>query len=184
MRVCKIAQKRAWQPTPVFLPGESHVQRNLVGYIPQGGQDLDMTEAVQHADASVYPPVGLIQPQKWHLPLPHGWWATAEILCWSGRSFPPAGDHCLVESKLQPESHYFPSVAYGLETYLSAEIITHRKQILCLSFFNHASETCIVFCQLSEFLGRDPLVKKTVSQTATMNHDVHKLDFQRCFLPC
>ena len=24
--------RRAWQPTPVFLPGESHGQRNLVGY--------------------------------------------------------------------------------------------------------------------------------------------------------
>ena len=24
--------KRKWQPTPVFLPGESHGQSNLVGY--------------------------------------------------------------------------------------------------------------------------------------------------------
>ena len=27
---------RAWQPTPVFLPGESHGQRSLVGYSPWG----------------------------------------------------------------------------------------------------------------------------------------------------
>ena len=27
--------KRAWQPTPVFLPGEIHRQRSLVGYSPQ-----------------------------------------------------------------------------------------------------------------------------------------------------
>jgi len=26
------AWRRAWQPTPVFLPGESHGQRSLVGY--------------------------------------------------------------------------------------------------------------------------------------------------------
>ena len=26
--------RRKWQPTPVFLPGESHGQRNLVGYRP------------------------------------------------------------------------------------------------------------------------------------------------------
>jgi len=26
--------RRAWQPTPVFLPGESHGQRSLVGYSP------------------------------------------------------------------------------------------------------------------------------------------------------
>jgi len=26
--------RRGWQPTPVFLPGESHGQRSLVGYSP------------------------------------------------------------------------------------------------------------------------------------------------------
>ena len=26
--------RRAWQPTPVFLPGESHGQRSLVGHTP------------------------------------------------------------------------------------------------------------------------------------------------------
>ena len=29
--VRKIPWRRAWQPTPVFLPGESHGQRSLVG---------------------------------------------------------------------------------------------------------------------------------------------------------
>ena len=29
---------RAWQLTPVFMPGESHGQRSLVGYGPQGSQ--------------------------------------------------------------------------------------------------------------------------------------------------
>ena len=28
--------RRAWQPTPVFLPRESHGQRSLEGYSPQG----------------------------------------------------------------------------------------------------------------------------------------------------
>ena len=28
----KIPWRRAWQPTPAFLPGESHGQRSLVGY--------------------------------------------------------------------------------------------------------------------------------------------------------
>ena len=32
----KIPWRRAWQPTPVFLPGESHGQRSLVGYHPRG----------------------------------------------------------------------------------------------------------------------------------------------------
>ena len=32
--VGKIPWRRAWQPTPVFLPGESHGQSNLEGYNP------------------------------------------------------------------------------------------------------------------------------------------------------
>ena len=35
--------------TPVFLPGESHGQRSLAGYSPQGCKELDMTEATEHA---------------------------------------------------------------------------------------------------------------------------------------
>jgi len=36
--------RRKWEPTPVFLPGESHGQRSLVGYSPWGREELDMTE--------------------------------------------------------------------------------------------------------------------------------------------
>ena len=36
--------RRKWQPTPVFLPGESHGQRNLAGYSPWGHKELDMTD--------------------------------------------------------------------------------------------------------------------------------------------
>ena len=35
--------RRKWQPTPVFLPGESHGRRNLVGYSPQGRKESDTT---------------------------------------------------------------------------------------------------------------------------------------------
>ena len=31
-------------PLSVFLPGESHGQRTLVGYSPQGSKESDMTE--------------------------------------------------------------------------------------------------------------------------------------------
>ena len=47
--VRKIPWRRARQPTPVFLPGESHGQRSLVGQTPQGCTQLDMTEATQHS---------------------------------------------------------------------------------------------------------------------------------------
>ena len=43
--VGKIPWRRAWQPTQVFLPGESHGQRSLVGYGPLGCKKLDTTEA-------------------------------------------------------------------------------------------------------------------------------------------
>ena len=36
--------EEAWQPTPVFLPGESHGQRSLMGYSPWGRKELDTTE--------------------------------------------------------------------------------------------------------------------------------------------
>ena len=36
--------RREWQPTPVVLPGESHGQKNLVGYSPNGHKKSDMTE--------------------------------------------------------------------------------------------------------------------------------------------
>ena len=34
--VGKISWRRAWQPTPVFLPGESHGHRSPAGFSPQG----------------------------------------------------------------------------------------------------------------------------------------------------
>ena len=37
--------EKKWQPTSVFLPGESHGQRSLAGYSPWSRKELDMTEA-------------------------------------------------------------------------------------------------------------------------------------------
>ena len=42
--VGKIPWKKKWQPTPVFLPGQSHGQRSLVGYSPWGHKEPDTTE--------------------------------------------------------------------------------------------------------------------------------------------
>ena len=38
------SRKKKWQPTPVFLPGESQRQRSLVSYSPWGPKELDTTE--------------------------------------------------------------------------------------------------------------------------------------------
>ena len=42
--VGKILWRREWQTTPVFLPGEFHGWRSLVGYSPCGCRESDMTE--------------------------------------------------------------------------------------------------------------------------------------------
>ena len=42
--VWKTPWRRAWQPTPVFFPGESHGRRSLVGYSPWGHKEWNTTE--------------------------------------------------------------------------------------------------------------------------------------------
>ena len=45
-----IPWRREWQPTPVFLPGESHGQRSLVGYSLWGHIKSDTTEQLTLSD--------------------------------------------------------------------------------------------------------------------------------------
>ena len=45
----RFSLRRRWQPTPVFLPGESHGQRSLAGYSPWDHKEWEMTE---HAPSS------------------------------------------------------------------------------------------------------------------------------------
>ena len=42
--VRKIPWRRAWHPTPVFLPGESHGQRGLVDHSPWGHEESHSLE--------------------------------------------------------------------------------------------------------------------------------------------
>ena len=44
--ITKITWRREWLPTPVFLPGEFHGQRRLLGYSPRGRKELDMIEGL------------------------------------------------------------------------------------------------------------------------------------------
>ena len=37
-------ERRAWQPTPVFLPRESHGHRSMAGLSPWSHKELDRTE--------------------------------------------------------------------------------------------------------------------------------------------
>ena len=51
----KIPWRSAWQPTPVFLPGEPHEQRSLAGYNPWGHKELDTAEAICMCGPSMLP---------------------------------------------------------------------------------------------------------------------------------
>ena len=48
-----IPWRRAWQPSPVFFPGESHGQRSLEEYGPLGHKESDTTVATEHACIAV-----------------------------------------------------------------------------------------------------------------------------------
>ena len=45
----KISWRKAWQPIPVFTPGESHGTRSLVGCGPEGCKESDATKETQRA---------------------------------------------------------------------------------------------------------------------------------------
>ena len=47
--------RKKWQPTPVFLPGESHGRRSLVGYSPWGCTESDTTEATWEKKKKLFP---------------------------------------------------------------------------------------------------------------------------------
>ena len=61
--VRKIHWRREWQPTPVFLPGESHGQGSLVGYSPWGCKELNTVEQLSNNNE----PLGAAD----HLPRAH-----------------------------------------------------------------------------------------------------------------
>ena len=63
----KVPWRRAWQPTPVFLPGESHGQRSLMGYSPQSCKESDITETTSHA-CGVYMSIPISQFIPPHIP--------------------------------------------------------------------------------------------------------------------
>ena len=54
-----LSWRRKWQPTAVFLPGESHGGRSLAGYSPWGRRESDMTERRLHQmhrrEANIFP---------------------------------------------------------------------------------------------------------------------------------
>ena len=52
LRLMQLTTEKAWQPTPVLLPGKSHGRRSLVSCSPWGRTESDMTEVAAAATAS------------------------------------------------------------------------------------------------------------------------------------
>ena len=74
--VRKIPWRKAWRPTPVFLPGKSHGQRGLVGYSAWGHRESGRTELVTltlsreqlgrtHPGLFPFPPSDLLPAPPW-----------------------------------------------------------------------------------------------------------------------
>ena len=66
--VGKIPWRRAWQPTPVFLPGESHGQRNLAGYSHKVTKSQTQLKwLITHACTSIFAPTCThLRRRQWH----------------------------------------------------------------------------------------------------------------------
>ena len=68
--------EKKWQPTPVFLPGESHGQRSLAGYSLWGSRELDTTERLtlrilrEHTRPPKSPASSPSLPSAWFKPSP------------------------------------------------------------------------------------------------------------------
>ena len=80
----KISWSRKWQPTPVFLPGESHGQRSLAGFSPWGRKELDMTAAAAAKSLQSCPT--LCNPMAYTVQ------EFSRPGYWSGQPFPSPGD--------------------------------------------------------------------------------------------
>ena len=89
-----------WQPTPVFLPGESHGQMSLVGYSPRGRKESDTTErlTLSHFNSHLLSLPGLAA-KKCCFSLPQPFLSTHETWCLfthppvnSPRHLPPDGN--------------------------------------------------------------------------------------------
>ena len=62
--------RRKWQPTPVFLPGESQGQRSLVGCHLWGYTESDTTEVTYQQQQQQWLEIGYFQGTK-YIDKPH-----------------------------------------------------------------------------------------------------------------
>ena len=87
--VRKISWQRKWQPTPVFLPAESHGQRIVAGYSPWVRKESDMTERLTLSHSLIWGrgvasrPVPLLHPFLYWQQFKHSPGPSLRIICCS-----------------------------------------------------------------------------------------------------
>ena len=94
MQVGKIPWRSVWQLTPVFLPGESHGQRSLVGYSPWGRRVghgwinlAQMPARILHCFLTLYPSYYITEPlvvpllMRVRLTSDFRWWIDCSFYC-------------------------------------------------------------------------------------------------------
>ena len=110
--------KRKWQPIPVFLPGESHGPRSLVGYSPRGRKESDMTERLHFHFHTYLLHFNLVKTMHKLIPRDgRAWWAA---VCGVAQSWTR-----LKRLSSSSSNHY-------QESYSSKDICIHWNQFIFL----------------------------------------------------
>ena len=65
-------QRRKWQPTPVFLPGKLHGQKNLEGYSPRGPKESDTTEVTEYEPGQQFQDSKCCHEESWNIQAERG----------------------------------------------------------------------------------------------------------------
>ena len=113
--VRKIPWRRKWQRTWIFLAGESHRHRSLVGYSPWGHKESNTNEAIQHVHLTY-----ALKERDLFSTLSRKVWETQQLVLlfggvplWGGLRVPPGAvfTHCTSQVGMcgQVQSWWLPS---------------------------------------------------------------------------
>ena len=126
MGVLVLVQRRKWQPTPVFLPGESQGCGSLVGCRLWGCTESDTTEATQQQ-----------QQQQYWFSLAKDW-STIPLFCASNASI---SSHFIVLDAFSNNEQVDGISKVVISSPLVAEIISI---IYCFNWVNKAVYKCSI----------------------------------------
>ena len=118
--------RRKWQPTPVFLPGESQGQRSLVGCRLWRRTESDTTEATQQQQ----------QQQQWRNGFP--WWLSGKESTYQCRFNPWIGE-IPWRRKWQLTPVFSPGKSYGQSCW-GATVLGVAKESDTTQHLNSSSE--------------------------------------------